>query len=93
VVLVDDGLATGSTMVAAARHVRERNPRRLIVAVPVGSAQACGRLERDADEFVCMAVPEPFFAVGEWYVDFRQVTDSEVQEILKRSHIPVESLP
>jgi predicted phosphoribosyltransferase len=93
VVLVDDGLATGSTMVAAARHIRERNPRRLIVAVPVGSAQACGRLERDADEFVCMAVPEPFFAVGEWYVDFRQVTDSEVQEILKRSHIPVESLP
>ena len=93
VVLVDDGLATGSTMVAAARHVRERNPRRLIVAVPVSSAEACGRLEREADEFVCMAVPEPFFAVGEWYVDFRQVTDSEVQEILKRSHIPVESLP
>ena len=86
VVLVDDGLATGSTMVAAARHARSLHPQRLIVAVPVASSDACDRLKREADECVCLTVPEPFFAVGEWYSDFRQVTDPEVQEILKRSH-------
>jgi putative phosphoribosyl transferase len=86
VVLVDDGLATGSTMVAAARHVRSARPEKLIVAVPVASAQACSRLRREADECVCLARPNPFFAVGEWYLDFRQVTDDEVQEILEHSH-------
>jgi len=91
VVLVDDGLATGSTMVAAARHVRSLQPQRLIIAVPVASAQACGRLRREADECICLAMPEPFFAVGEWYIDFGQVTDFEVQEILKRSHAPAGS--
>ena len=86
VVLVDDGLATGSTMTAAARYVRSRHPRKLIVAVPVGSSEACSNLVREADECICLATPEPFFAVGEWYEDFRQVTDSEVEEILKNSH-------
>ena len=92
VVLVDDGLATGSTMLAAARHVRSLHPHKLIIAVPVGSSQACSRLKREADECICLALPEPFFAVGEWYTDFRQITDVEVQEILKRSHSPVESV-
>jgi putative phosphoribosyl transferase len=92
VVLVDDGLATGSTMVAAARHVRGFHPQRLIVAVPVGSSQACGWLRREADECICLAVPEPFFAVGEWYADFRQVTDAQVQDILKHSHNSVGSV-
>jgi putative phosphoribosyl transferase len=92
VVLVDDGLATGLTMVAAARHIRSYQPQGLIIAVPVASSAACGRLRRDADECICLAVPEPFFAVGEWYGDFRQVTDAEVQEILRRSHHPIESV-
>jgi len=86
VVLVDDGLATGSTMVAAARHVRGLHPHRLIVAVPVASSEACSRLREESDECICLAMPEPFRAVGEWYADFRQVNDGEVQEILKSSH-------
>lgn len=93
VVLVDDGLATGSTMVAAARRVRSLYPQKLIIAVPVGSAQACSRMKKEADECVCLAVPEPFFAVGEWYTDFRQVTDAEVRQMLKRSHSPAVSVP
>lgn len=93
VILVDDGLATGSTMVAAARFVRSMHPERLIIAVPVGSAQACSRLKGEADQCICLAVPEPFYAVGEWYTDFRQVDDADVREILKRSHTPAESLP
>jgi len=91
VVLVDDGLATGSTMVAAARHVRNGRPQELIIAVPVASSEACSRLRAEADECICLAVPEPFVAVGEWYTDFRQVQDVEVQRILDRSHCPIES--
>jgi putative phosphoribosyl transferase len=93
VVIVDDGLATGSTMLAAARHVRGMRPERLIIAVPVGSSEACGRLRREADKCICLAVPDPFFAVGEWYIDLRQVTDSEVQEMLSHNHRPVEAVP
>ena len=92
VVLVDDGLATGSTMVAAARHIRSVHPDQLIIAVPVASSQACGRLRGEADECVCLTMPKPFFGVGEWYVDFRQVSDAEVREILMHSHSPVQSL-
>jgi len=88
VVLVDDGLATGSTMMAAARCVRALRPQRLIIAVPVGSSEACSRLKKEADECICLATPEPFYAVGEWYEDFAQVTDGEVREILKRSRHP-----
>ena len=84
VVLVDDGLATGSTMVAAARHVRAARPRELIVAVPVGSKQGCNRLRSEADSCICLASPEPFSSVGQWYTDFRQVTDGEVREMLAR---------
>jgi len=86
VILVDDGLATGSTMVAAARHVRAGNPCEVIVAVPVSSIEARGRLRREADKCLCLACPEPFLAVGYWYTDFRQVSDSEVKELLKRNH-------
>jgi putative phosphoribosyl transferase len=91
VVLVDDGLATGSTMVAAARHVRSLHPRKLIVAVPVASEEACNRLKKEVDECIALAMPYPFFAVGEWYRDFRQVTDGEVREIMGRSPTPVQS--
>lgn len=81
VVLVDDGVATGSTMVAAIRYVRTLHPQRVIVAVPVGASEACRRIKQEAD-CICLAEPEPFYAVGEWYSDFRQVADAEVQKIL-----------
>lgn len=86
VVLVVDGLATGSTMVAAARHVRGVRAQRVIIAVPVGTLEACERLRKEADEGICLALPEPFNAIGEWYADFLQVTDAEVREMLNRSH-------
>ncbi len=85
VVLVDDGLATGSTMLVAARFIRSLDPSRLLIAVPVGSVQACKRLRSQADELICLATPEPFVAVGQWYADFRQVTDAEAQRCLERN--------
>lgn len=88
VVLVDDGLATGSTMLVAAHYVQSLKPKRLLIAVPVGSMEASRRLRKQADEVVCLATPEPFIAVGEWYRDFRQVDDAEVQRSLElSSHI------
>jgi predicted phosphoribosyltransferase len=83
-VLVDDGLATGSTMLVAARFVRSLKPAKMLIAVPVGSVEACGLLENEADGCVCLATPEPFNAVGQWYVDFRQVTDGEVRRLLEQ---------
>jgi predicted phosphoribosyltransferase len=85
VILVDDGLATGSTMLAAIRHLRTLEPARAIIAVPVGSEQACERLSKEADEIVCLATPHQFYAVGEWYRDFQQVSDTEVQTLLTES--------
>jgi putative phosphoribosyl transferase len=85
VILVDDGLATGSTMRAAARAVRAQRPRRLVVAVPVASEQTCRELQRDADEVVCPFTPKPFQAVGIWYDDFGQTSDAEVRELLVRA--------
>lgn len=85
VIVVDDGLATGSTMLAAARYVRSLDPGRLTVAVPVGSRQACEDLRTEADEVICLAMPTPFFGVGQWYRDFRQVTDADVQNLLRES--------
>jgi predicted phosphoribosyltransferase len=84
-IVVDDGLATGSTMVAAVRHARSLHPARVIVAAPVGSRQACAHLRKEADDVVCLAIPERFCAVGEWYRDFRQVDDSEVGNLLAES--------
>lgn len=83
VVLVDDGLATGSTMLAAVRHVRGQGPAKIIVAVPVASRDGYARASAEADECVCLAVPENFGAVGEWYLDFQQVSDGEAQELLR----------
>ncbi len=82
VILVDDGLATGSTMLAAVRAVRRQQPARTVVAVPVASAEACELLRREADEVVCAQVPESFLGVGRWYVDFSQTTDEEVCALL-----------
>ncbi len=88
VVLVDDGIATGSTMLAAARHVRSFAPERLIIAVPVCSAQALHTLTKEVDEVIYLATPEPFFAVGEWYTEFEQISDAAVQQMLARTHAP-----
>lgn len=82
VILVDDGLATGSTMRAAVMAVRHQNPARLVVAVPVGAASTCGELGREADEVVCLRTPEPFIAVGLWYRDFTPTSDNEVRTLL-----------
>jgi predicted phosphoribosyltransferase len=82
VILVDDGLATGSTMQAAILALRQRAPKRIIVAVPVGAQETCQALAQSADEVVCVATPEPFNAVGLWYDDFSQTTDEEVRRLL-----------
>jgi putative phosphoribosyl transferase len=82
VVLVDDGLATGSTMKAAVQAVRAHAPARIVVAVPVGSPETCGAFVELADEIVCARAPEGFTAVGLWYRDFSQTTDEEVRELL-----------
>jgi predicted phosphoribosyltransferase len=82
VVLVDDGLATGSTMKAAVEAVRAHAPAQIVVAVPVGASETCRELASVADELVCARTPRHFAAVGEWYVDFSQTTDDEVRQLL-----------
>lgn len=82
VILVDDGLATGATMRASVKAVREQRPARIVVAVPVAPADTIARLRGEADEVICLAEPEPFRAIGLWYVDFSQVSDDEVREML-----------
>lgn len=82
VLLVDDGLATGTTMQAAVKAVRSMQPARVVVAVPVGSIEASANLGAMADELVCLSTPEPFMAVGLWYGEFPQTTDEEVAALL-----------
>ena len=86
-ILVDDGLATGSTMRAAVTAVRDRDPAGIVVAVPVAAAPTCHELraESEVDHVVCLATPEHFQAVGLWYREFPQVSDNEVRELLQRS--------
>jgi predicted phosphoribosyltransferase len=88
VILVDDGLATGSTMRAAAQALATRGPARIVVAVPVASAETCEALAREVDEVVCAATPEPFYAVGLWYDNFDQTSDSDVRALLSASSAP-----
>lgn len=82
VVLIDDGLATGSTMKAAVEAVRAHGPSRIVVAVPVGSPETCREFTEVADEIVCAREPDRFAAVGQWYRDFSQTTDEEVRTLL-----------
>jgi putative phosphoribosyl transferase len=82
VVIVDDGLATGSTMRAAVLALRKMSPREIVVAVPVGAAPTCAEFRGIVDEMICLRTPEPFEAVGLWYDDFSQTTDAEVHELL-----------
>ena len=83
VLLVDDGLATGSTMRAAIRAARLQAPREIVVAVPVGAASTCAELAREADRCICLQTPEPLQAVGIWYHDFSQVSDEQVRDLLE----------
>lgn len=85
VILVDDGLATGSTMRAAVEAVRQHQPARVIVAVPVAASDTCREFQGLADEIVCAKTPEVFSAVGQWYVDFSQTTDDEVRALLEET--------
>jgi erythromycin esterase-like protein/predicted phosphoribosyltransferase len=84
VILVDDGLATGSTMLAAIRALRKQNPARIVVAVPTASQETCDAMKDVADDVICAVTPEPFHAVGLWYQDFSQTSDDEVRALLAR---------
>jgi predicted phosphoribosyltransferase len=90
-ILVDDGLATGATMRAAARAARQQHPQRTVVAVPVAAASTCDELRLEADDVVCAFTPEPFYAVGIWYEDFSQTTDDEVRRLLAMAPCAAES--
>ena len=94
VILIDDGLATGATMRAAVEAVRTRAPAEIVVAVPVAPPDTIARLRELADAVICLAEPEPFQAIGLWYVDFSQVSDDEVRELLDImwNEAPVEDL-
>jgi putative phosphoribosyl transferase len=83
-ILVDDGLATGSTMLAAARSLRSR-ARQLVVAVPVAAESTCEQLRSEVDQVICATTPEPFFAVGTFYQDFAQTSDEEVRALLSQA--------
>jgi predicted phosphoribosyltransferase len=85
VILVDDGLATGSTMRAAIAALKKLEPRRIVVAVPVAPPSTVKDLEMEVDEVVCVFSPEPFDGVGRWYQDFTQTTDDEVRDLLTRA--------
>ena len=85
VILIDDGLATGSTMSAAAESLRLQKPKRIIVAVPVSSPETCEKFRYEVDEIVCAVTPPNFQGVGLWYEDFSQTSDEEVRELLQRS--------
>lgn len=85
VILVDDGVATGATMRAGIAALRQQKPARIVVAVPVAPPDTVDLLRREADEVVCLATPEPFWAIGRWYVEFPQLSDAEVREYLAGS--------
>lgn len=84
-ILVDDGLATGSSMRAAVEALRRREPAEIVVAVPIAPPETCAELERDADAVVCARTPQPFHAVGAWYEHFDQTTDDEVRQLLAKA--------
>lgn len=86
VILVDDGIATGSSMLAAIQAVRHAQPSRIIVAVPVAPADVCRILESEVDQVICLRTPQPFYAVGLWYEDFHQITDDEATHLLDEAH-------
>jgi putative phosphoribosyl transferase len=84
-ILIDDGLATGSTMRAAAMALRRHLPSRIVVAAPVAAGSTCDELSNEVDEVICAETPEPFYAISIWYRDFTQTTDDQVRELLSQS--------
>jgi putative phosphoribosyl transferase len=88
VILVDDGLATGSSMRVAAIALKQKDPAKIIAAVPVGAPETCAEFESEVDKVVCATTPEPFRAVGEWYRDFSQTSDEEVRALLSEAARP-----
>jgi putative phosphoribosyl transferase len=91
VILIDDGLATGATMRAAAIALKEQNPGKLIIAVPISSPDTCDEFRAEVDTIICAVTPAPFYGVGMWYQDFSQTTDDEVCELLKKSSRDLQS--
>ena len=90
VILVDDGIATGATLNAAISSLRQQQPKAIVVATPVAPRSICKSLKKTVDKVVCLSTPEPFYAIGQWYVDFDQTSDEEVQHLLERSnHAPL----
>jgi len=85
VILVDDGLATGSSMRVAVLALKQKGPAQVVVAVPVAPADTCAELQSVADKVVCAVTPQPFWGVGQWYEDFSQTSDEEVRELLRRA--------
>jgi len=85
VILVDDGLATGSSMRVAVLALKQKEPAQVVVAVPVAPADTCTELQSVADKVVCAVTPQPFWGVGQWYEDFSQTSDEEVRELLRRA--------
>jgi predicted phosphoribosyltransferase len=85
VIVVDDGIATGASMIAALRAIRDKQPARLIAAVAVAPSRTLERMQQEADEVVCLEAPEEFYAVGQFFEDFSQVTDAEVVTILQQT--------
>jgi predicted phosphoribosyltransferase len=90
VILVDDGVATGATTMASLRALRKQQPGLLVLAVPVGPADVIERLKSEADRVVCLATPDPFWAVGQFFVDWGQVSDQDVSDILNRRRDEIE---
>lgn len=93
ILLIDDGLATGASMRVAVAALRQQHPKRVVVAVPVGPPDTVELIRQEADEVICPATPEPFFGVGQWYLNFEQTTDDEIQDLLERAWQRQERLP
>jgi putative phosphoribosyl transferase len=85
VILIDDGLATGASMLVAVSALRQQHPAKLVVAVPIAAPSTCAEFQHEVDEVVCARTPDPFYAVGFWYEDFAQTTDEEVRDLLRRA--------
>jgi putative phosphoribosyl transferase len=85
IVLVDDGLATGSSMRVAVAALRQKNPTGIVVAVPVAAAATCANFETEVDQIICGITPDPFWAVGQWYRDFSPISDDEVRDLLRQA--------
>lgn len=85
VILVDDGLATGATMHVAAIAIRQKQPKRIVAAVPVSAPETCDKFKVEVDEIICAETPRPFLAVGLWYSQFSQTTDAEVIDLLQKA--------